>query len=80
MHRSFPGASLPLFYLQVEVKMSQRPTGKVSFSLTNPAVRAWIYQIFAVVLLVACLGYLLHNTITNLTTRALTPAFLLSVC
>ena len=55
--------------------MSQRPTGKGSFSLTNPAVRAWIYQIFAVVLLVACLGYLLHNTITNLTTRGITSGF-----
>jgi His/Glu/Gln/Arg/opine family amino acid ABC transporter permease subunit len=55
--------------------MSQRPTVKASFSLTNPAVRAWIYQIFAVVLLVACLGYLLHNTITNLTTRGITSGF-----
>jgi len=55
--------------------MSQRPTVKASFSLTHPAVRAWIYQIVAVVLLVACLGYLLHNTITNLTTRGITSGF-----
>ena len=55
--------------------MSQRPTEKVAFSLRNPAVRAWLYQIFAVLLLVACLGYLLHNTITNLTTRGITSGF-----
>src|SRR5476649_209196 len=55
--------------------MSQRPAEKKTFSLTNPAVRAWLYQIFAVVLLVACLGYLLHNTITNLTTRGITSGF-----
>lgn len=55
--------------------MSQRPTEKVAFSLRNPAVRAWLYQILAVVLLVAFFGYLLHNTITNLTTRGITSGF-----
>ncbi|MGY3208222.1 His/Glu/Gln/Arg/opine family amino acid ABC transporter permease subunit [Ewingella americana] len=55
--------------------MPQRPARKGALSLTNPAVRAWIYQIIAVVLLVACLGYLLHNTITNLTTRGITSGF-----
>ncbi|WAT00336.1 amino acid ABC transporter permease [Rouxiella chamberiensis] len=55
--------------------MSQRPTQKVAFTLRNPAVRAWLYQILAVVLLVAFLGYLLHNTITNLTTRGITSGF-----
>ncbi|MES4611191.1 MAG: amino acid ABC transporter permease [Ewingella sp.] len=55
--------------------MPQRPARKGALSLTNPAVRAWIYQIIAVVVLVACLGYLLHNTITNLTTRGITSGF-----
>ncbi|WP_411705217.1 amino acid ABC transporter permease [Edaphovirga cremea] len=55
--------------------MSRRPTGKSNFSLTNPAVRAWIYQIFAVALLFACAGYLIHNTVTNLSTRGITSGF-----
>ncbi|PLR45503.1 amino acid ABC transporter permease [Chimaeribacter arupi] len=55
--------------------MSQRPTGKGSFSLTNPAVRAWIYQLIAVALLLACGGYLLHNTVVNLSTRGITSGF-----
>lgn len=55
--------------------MSQRPTGKGGLSLTNPAVRAWIYQIIAVALLLACGGYLLHNTIVNLSTRGITSGF-----
>ncbi|MBS0970425.1 amino acid ABC transporter permease [Nissabacter archeti] len=55
--------------------MSQRPTGKGSFSLTNPAVRAWIYQLIAVALLLACGGFLLHNTVVNLSTRGITSGF-----
>ncbi|QCR37394.1 amino acid ABC transporter permease [Nissabacter sp. SGAir0207] len=55
--------------------MSQRPTGKGGFSLTNPAVRAWIYQLIAVALLLACGGYLLHNTLVNLSTRGITSGF-----
>ncbi|PLR32381.1 amino acid ABC transporter permease [Chimaeribacter californicus] len=55
--------------------MSQRPTGKGGLSLTNPAVRAWIYQFIAVALLLACGGYLLHNTVVNLSTRGITSGF-----
>lgn len=55
--------------------MSQRPTGKGSFSLTTPAVRAWIYQLIAVALLLACGGFLLHNTVVNLSTRGITSGF-----
>lgn len=55
--------------------MQQRQTVKGAFSLTNPAVRAWIYQILAVVVVVAFGGYILHNTLTNLGNRGITSGF-----
>ncbi|WP_145554691.1 amino acid ABC transporter permease [Yersinia canariae] len=55
--------------------MSQRPTAKGVFSLTNPAVRAWMYQIIALLILIGCGAYLIHNTITNLSTRGITSGF-----
>ncbi|NDL63479.1 amino acid ABC transporter permease [Acerihabitans arboris] len=55
--------------------MQQRQTVKGAFSLTNPAVRAWIYQILAVVVVVAFGGYILHNTLTNLSNRGITSGF-----
>lgn len=55
--------------------MQQRQTVKGAFSLTNPAVRAWIYQIVAVVVVLAFGGYILHNTLTNLSNRGITSGF-----
>ncbi|MDI3442069.1 amino acid ABC transporter permease [Erwinia sp. V90_4] len=55
--------------------MSQRPTVKRDFSFSNPAVRAWLYQIIAIVAVVAVAGYLIHNTIINLASRGITSGF-----
>lgn len=55
--------------------MLQRPTVKGDLSLTNPAVRAWLYQIIAVIVVLAFAAYLLHNTITNLAQRGITSGF-----
>ncbi len=55
--------------------MQQRQTVKGAFSLTNPAVRAWIYQILAVVVFLVFGGYILHNTLTNLNNRGITSGF-----
>lgn len=55
--------------------MSQRPTVKRDFSFSNPAVRAWLYQIIAIVAVVAVAGYLIHNTIINLANRGITSGF-----
>ena len=55
--------------------MSQRPTVKRDFSFSNPAVRAWLYQIIAIVAVLAVAGYLMHNTIINLANRGITSGF-----
>ncbi|GAB7213628.1 hypothetical protein DZJ_50760 [Dickeya ananatis] len=55
--------------------MLQRPTVKGDLSLTNPAVRAWLYQILAVIIVVVTAAYLLHNTVTNLSQRGITSGF-----
>lgn len=55
--------------------MSQRPTVKRDFSFSNPAVRAWLYQIIAIVAVLAVAGYLIHNTIINLASRGITSGF-----
>lgn len=55
--------------------MSQRPTVKRDFSFSNPAVRAWVYQIIAVVAVILVVGYLVHNTIVNLANRGITSGF-----
>ncbi len=55
--------------------MQHRQTVKGNFSLTNPAVRAWIYQILAVVVLLVFIGHLLHNTVTNVSHRGITSGF-----
>ncbi|MEY8711829.1 amino acid ABC transporter permease [Mangrovibacter phragmitis] len=47
--------------------------GELSFS--NPAVRAWLYQIIAIVLVATAAIYLIHNTITNLNNRGITSGF-----
>ena len=53
----------------------RRPTVKGSFSLSNPAVRAWLFQIIAIVAVVSVAIYLIHNTVTNLSNRGITSGF-----
>lgn len=53
----------------------RRPTTKGEFSFSNPAVRAWLYQIIAIVLVIIAVVYLVHNTITNLNSRGITSGF-----
>lgn len=55
--------------------MSQRPTVKRDFSFSNPAVRAWLYQIAAIAAVLFVAGYLIHNTIINLANRGITSGF-----
>ncbi|MCI1033710.1 MULTISPECIES: amino acid ABC transporter permease [Raoultella] len=55
--------------------MSQRPTVKRDFSFGNPTVRAWLYQIAAIVAVFAVVGYLIHNTVINLANRGITSGF-----
>ncbi|MCU5771256.1 amino acid ABC transporter permease [Erwiniaceae bacterium BAC15a-03b] len=55
--------------------MSQRPTVKRDISFSNPAVRAWLYQIIAIVAVFAVVGYLIHNTVVNLGNRGITSGF-----
>ncbi|MDU1575369.1 MAG: amino acid ABC transporter permease [Pantoea sp.] len=55
--------------------MSQRPSVKRDISFGNPAVRAWLYQIIAIVAVVIVVGYLIHNTIINLASRGITSGF-----
>ena len=55
--------------------MSQRPTVKRDFSFGNPTVRAWLYQIVAIITVLAVVGYLIHNTVINLANRGITSGF-----
>ncbi len=56
--------------------MSQRrPTVKGSLSFSNPAVRAWLFQIIAILAVVGIAIYLIHNTVTNLNSRGITSGF-----
>ncbi|WP_168403043.1 amino acid ABC transporter permease [Erwinia amylovora] len=55
--------------------MSPRPAVKRDFSFSNPAVRAWLFQIIAVVVVIIVAGYLIHNTTNNLASRGITSGF-----
>lgn len=55
--------------------MSQRPTVKRDFSFGNPTVRAWLYQMAAIIAVLAIVGYLIHNTVINLANRGITSGF-----
>lgn len=56
--------------------MSQRrPTVKGSLSFSNPAVRAWLFQIIAILAVIGIAIYLIHNTVTNLNSRGITSGF-----
>ncbi len=53
----------------------RRPAVKGDFSFSNPAVRAWLYQIVAVAVVAGIAAYLIHNTVTNLNNRGITSGF-----
>ncbi|WP_455426661.1 amino acid ABC transporter permease [Dryocola sp. LX212] len=53
----------------------RRPAVKGDISLSNPAVRAWLFQIIAVAIVVGIAVYLIHNTVTNLNHRGITSGF-----
>ncbi|MCU6669839.1 amino acid ABC transporter permease [Enterobacteriaceae bacterium H4N4] len=53
----------------------RRSALKGSFSFSNPAVRAWLFQILAILAVLAVAIYLFHNTVTNLSTRGITSGF-----
>ncbi|MBN6044827.1 amino acid ABC transporter permease [Citrobacter sp. ku-bf4] len=53
----------------------RRSSVKGSFSFSNPAVRAWLFQILAILAVVAVAIYLIHNTINNLSSRGITSGF-----
>ncbi|MDR2265517.1 MAG: amino acid ABC transporter permease [Enterobacter asburiae] len=48
---------------------------KGSLSFSHPAVRAWLFQIIAIVVVVVIAVYLIHNTVTNLNNRGITSGF-----
>lgn len=47
--------------------------GKLSFS--HPAVRAWLFQLIAIVAVAVVAVYLIHNTVINLSNRGITSGF-----
>ncbi|HHG9512168.1 amino acid ABC transporter permease [Citrobacter amalonaticus] len=53
----------------------RRSNVKGSLSFSNPAVRAWLFQILAILAVVAVAIYLIHNTINNLSSRGITSGF-----
>lgn len=50
------------------------PQPKASW-LTDPQVRAWLFQVLAVIFVVACGWFLFHNTQTNLAHRGILSGF-----
>lgn len=53
----------------------RRPTVKGSISFSNPTVRAWLFQVIAVLAVISVAIYLIHNTVTNLSNRGITSGF-----
>ncbi|HGY1167579.1 TPA: amino acid ABC transporter permease [Citrobacter braakii] len=53
----------------------RRSTVKGSLSFSNPAVRAWLFQILSIIAVVSIAIYLIHNTINNLSSRGITSGF-----
>ncbi|EOG8018119.1 amino acid ABC transporter permease [Enterobacter ludwigii] len=52
-----------------------RSAVKGSLSFSHPAVRAWLFQVIAIIAVVLIAVYLIHNTITNLNNRGITSGF-----
>ena len=53
----------------------RRSTVKGSLSFSNPAVRAWLFQILAVIAVISIAVYIIHNTINNLNKSGSTSGF-----
>ncbi|MDK6382414.1 amino acid ABC transporter permease [Citrobacter freundii] len=53
----------------------RRSTVKGSLSFSNPAVRAWLFQILAVIAVISIAVYFIHNTINNLNNSGITSGF-----
>ncbi|ENN7015285.1 amino acid ABC transporter permease [Enterobacter ludwigii] len=53
----------------------RRSAVKGSLSFSHPAVRAWLFQVIAIIAVVLIAMYLIHNTITNLNNRGITSGF-----
>ena len=53
----------------------RRSAVKGTLSFSHPAVRAWLFQIIAIVAVVLIAVYLIHNTITKLNNRGITSGF-----
>ena len=53
----------------------RRSTVKGSLSFSNPSVRAWLFQILAVIAVISIAVYLIHNTINNLNNSGITSGF-----
>lgn len=53
----------------------RRSTVKGSLSFSNPAVRAWLFQILAIIAVISIAVYLIHNTINNLNNSGITSGF-----
>lgn len=53
----------------------RRSAVKGSLSFSHPAVRAWLFQVIAIIAVVLVAVYLIHNTITNLNNRGITSGF-----
>jgi len=53
----------------------RRPNVKGELSFSNPAVRAWLFQIIAILAVIGIAIYLIHNTVTNLNSRGITSGF-----
>ena len=53
----------------------RRSVVKGSLSFSHPAVRAWLFQVIAIIAVVLIAVYLIHNTITNLNNRGITSGF-----
>ena len=53
----------------------RRSAVKGALSFSRPAVRAWLFQILAILAVLAVAIYLIHNTVTNLSNRGITSGF-----
>ncbi len=60
-----------------ETRDTVRPSapGGVSFSLSDPTVRAVFYQVLVVGIVVAVGWFLIHNTLDNLSKRSIATGF-----
>lgn len=56
--------------------MRSRHSGvKKDFSLSNPVVRAWLFQLSAIVIVIGIIVWLVHNANINLNNRGITSGF-----